>query len=271
MGYPSPPFSENMSPIPSGASPHRGPFGQERSLGYGGVTSDSEALRRMSLETARIFEAMLGRIQQVASSLVRNVEDSDRDAEVQAILRACRQGTDVTQKLAALGLRTPSRAIPLDLGGFIRGLDMGAAVPEEILYCEDFPEIPCRLMGDPDQLGQALRALVSNAVGALKDADRGSPGVIWVGFERVGGGWIHLQVADNGCGMDAATASRAFQPFFTTRTDPPALGLGLAVAEGFIHQAGGALTLESAPAWGTRVNDWLPVRPTSEPSSTAKV
>ena len=225
----------------------------------------------MARETARIFGAILGRIQQIASNLTRTMDEPGRRADVQAILRACHEGADATQKLAALGLRTPSRAIPLDLGGFIRGLDMGAAVPEEILYCEDFPDIPCRVVADPDQLGQAFRALVANAVGALKDADRGSPGVIWVGLERVGAGWIHLQVADNGCGMDASTASRAFQPFFTTRIDPPALGLGLAVAEGFIHQAGGALTLESAPAWGTRVNAWLPVRPTSEPSSTAKV
>jgi signal transduction histidine kinase len=225
----------------------------------------------MSWQTAGIFEAILGRIQQVASTLMRTMDEPDRKAEVQAIVRACHEGTDVTQKLTALSLRTPPRAIPLDLGGFIRGLDMGAAVPEEILYCEDFPEIPCRVVADPDQLGQAFRALVSNAVGALKDADPGSPGVIWVGLERVGAGWIHLQVADNGCGMDASTASRAFQPFFTTRTDPPALGLGLAVAEGFIHQAGGAVTLESAPAWGTRVNAWLPLRPTSEPSSAAKV
>lgn len=274
MGFPPRPFSENMSPIPPRASPHRGPSGQDRSLGYGGLTSDSEAIQRISGESARIFDAILGRIQEVASNLMRDLDDPAPRAELQAIVRACHQGSDVTQKLGGLSLRGPRRPTVLDLAGFIVGLDMGTAVPEEILYCEDFPGIPCRIMADPGQMEQVLRALVSNAVDALKDADPGTPGVIWVGLERIGGmvkdgeqrvGWIHLQVADNGCGMDPATASRAFAPFFTTKTDPPGLGLGLAVAEGFIHQAGGALTLESAPAWGTRVNVWLPVSPASEP------
>ena len=238
------------------------------------MTSDSEAIQRISGESARIFDAILGRIHEVASNLMRYLDDPAPRAEVQAIVRACHQGADVAQQLGALGLRAPGRPMVLDLVDLIGGLDMGTAVPEEILYCEDFPGIPCRVMADPGQMEQVLRALLSNAVDALKDAAPGTPGVIWVGLERIGGmvkdgeqrvGWIHLQVADNGCGMDPATASRAFAPFFTTKTDPPRLGLGLPVAEGFIHQAGGALTLESAPAWGTRVNVWLPVSPVSEP------
>lgn len=274
MGLPPRPYSENMSPIPSGASPHRGPPGRERSLGYGGVTSGSEATRRISRESARIFDAILGRIEDRASRLLRDMGgpalEADLEADLEAIVRACHQGTDVAQKLAALSLRTPHRPILVDLADLIRGLDMGSGVPEEILYCEDFPEIPCRVMADPDQLEQALRALVSNAVEALDRTSRGSPGVIWVGLERVSGGWIHLQVADNGRGMDAVTASRAFAPFYTTKTEPPGLGLGLAVAEGFINQAGGALTLESAPAWGTRVNAWLPVSPASDTPAAMK-
>ncbi len=270
MGFPPRPFSENMSPIPPSGSPHRGPTGQGRSLGYGGLTSDSEAIQRISRESARIFDAILGRIQGVASSLIQELDDPAPRAKLQTIVRACHQGTDVAQKLGAISLRDRPQPIVLDLADFILDLDMGAAVPEEILYCQDFPEIPCRVMADPGQMEQVLQALVSNAVDALKDAGPGTPGVIWVGLERIGGmvkdgehrvGWIHLQVADNGWGMDPATASRAFAPFFTTKTDPPGLGLGLAVAEGFIHQTGGAITLESAPAWGTRVNVWLPVSP----------
>ncbi len=279
MGFPPRPFSENMSPIPPRASPHRGPSGQDRSLGYGGLTSNSEAVQRISGESARIFDAILGRIQGVASNLMRNLDDPVPRAELQTIVRACHQGTDVAQKLGAISLRDQPLPTVLDLAEFILDLDMGTVVPEEILYCQDFPEIPCRVMADPGQMEQVVQALVSNAVDALKDAEPGTPGVIWVGLERIGGmvndgekrvGWIHLQVADNGCGMDPATASRAFAPFFTTKTDPPGLGLGLAVAEGFIHQTGGAITLESAPAWGTRVNVWLPVRPVSDAPAKMK-
>lgn len=278
MGFPLRPFSGNMSPIPSGGSPHRGPPGQEHSLGYGGVTSDSEATRRVARESARIFDSILGRIQRVAWKLIRDSDDPATEADLQAIVAACRQGADVTRKLATLSPEAPARPMALDLAGFVRGLTLDTEVPEEILYCEDVPGIPCRVMVDPDRMEQALRALVANGVDALKDAPRGTPGVIWVGLERIAGdrregtegmGWIHLQVADNGRGMDLPTASRALAPFFTTKTDPPGIGLGLSVAEGFIRQAGGALTLESAPAWGTRVNVWLPVSPVSDtPAAT---
>jgi two-component system, cell cycle sensor histidine kinase and response regulator CckA len=270
MGFPPRPYSGNLSPIPSGPSPHGGPPGQERSLGFGGVTSASEATRRVSRESARIFDTILGRIEEVATSLVRDLDDPALGADLQTIVRACHLGTEMAQKLAALGLRTPHRPILLDLADFIRGLELGRGVPEEILYCEDFPDIPCRVLADPGQMEQALRALVANAVDAFEDAPPGHPGVIWVGLERVGRAWIHLQVADNGCGMDAATASRAFAPFFTTKTELPGLGLGLPLAEGFLHQAGGALSLESAPAWGTRVNAWLPVATVSAASPAGR-
>lgn len=274
MGSPPRPFSENMSPIPSGASPHRGFPGQGRSLGYGGVSTYSEVVQRMAGESARVFDDILGRIQGVASDLVGELDDPAPRAELQAIVRACHQGADVAQKLGAISLRERQSTIVLDLADFIPSLDLGNAVPEEVLYYEDFPEIPCRVTADPGQMEQALHALVSNAVDALKDADPGTPGVIWVGLQRIGGRaksgdqrvrWLHLQVADNGCGMDPATASRAFAPFFTTKTDPPGLGLGLAMAEGFIRQAGGTIALESAPGWGTRVNVWLPVSGPGDP------
>lgn len=268
MGLPPRPFSENQSPIPPSPSPHLGPLGPEQALGYGGFSSDSEAVQRIAGESARVFDAILGHIQGVASHLIRELDDEAQRAEMQTIVRFCHEGNDLIRKLGVISLRDRPPSSLLDLTTLLPDLDMGAAVPEEILYCEDFPEVPCRVRTDADRMEQVMRALVANAVDAFSDAETGTPGVIWVGLERIGGriedgdrrvGWIHLQVADNGCGMDPTIASRAFAPFFTTKTDPPGLGLGLTVAEGFIHQAGGTINLESAPGWGTRVNVWLPV------------
>ena len=43
--------------------------------------------------------------------------------------------------------------------------------------------------------------------------------------------YIHIQVKDNGCGMDKETLRQIFDPFFTTKKGGEGTGLGLALAE----------------------------------------
>lgn len=273
MKHPPRPFSENPSPIPLGPP---GPWkipDQDGMLGYGGTTVYSEAIQRLSGESASVLQDLFGQIEKIASELMHDPQRQGSGADLREIIEACDQGTTFARKLSSISLRERQQPIVLDLVDFIRGLEIWRMVPEKILYCENFPRVPCRVMADPDQIEEVLKALVSNATSALDDADSGTAGVIWAGLERISGstlggaqrlGWIHLQVADDGCGMDARTASRAFDPFFTTRGDRPGRGLGLAIAQGFVRQAGGVMTLESAPSWGTRANVWLPVASSSE-------
>jgi CheY-like chemotaxis protein len=68
---------------------------------------------------------------------------------------------------------------------------------------------------------------------------------------------VLLRVEDEGCGMDASTQGRIFEPFFSTRG--PGRGLGLAATIGIVRANGGALALVSRPGRGTRVTVVLPV------------
>jgi len=63
---------------------------------------------------------------------------------------------------------------------------------------------------------------------------------------------LRIVVADNGRGMDQAAASRALDPFFTTR-GTRAVGLGLPLLRHAAEAAGGSLRVASAPGAGTRV------------------
>ena len=70
---------------------------------------------------------------------------------------------------------------------------------------------------------------------------------------------VELTVADNGCGMDAETLSRAFEPFFTTKKSGRGNGLGLATVSSLVKQVGGTTMAESTPGIGTRISVLLPL------------
>lgn len=61
-----------------------------------------------------------------------------------------------------------------------------------------------------------------------------------------------IRIADNGCGMDAETLSRATNPFYTTRTTRK-VGLGLPFLRQNAEQTGGFMKITSRPGEGTEV------------------
>lgn len=73
-------------------------------------------------------------------------------------------------------------------------------------------------------------------------------------------GFVVLSVADTGRGMDAQTAERACEPFFTTK-GARGSGLGLSMVQGFARQSGGDIRITSMPDRGTSVEIWLPCAP----------
>jgi CheY-like chemotaxis protein len=73
------------------------------------------------------------------------------------------------------------------------------------------------------------------------------------------GEYLRVSVADTGVGMDEETASRAIEPFFSTKGIGQGTGLGLSMVHGLAAQLGGGLSIKSKPGSGTRVELWLPV------------
>ena len=70
--------------------------------------------------------------------------------------------------------------------------------------------------------------------------------------EDLAGDRLTIEVRDNGRGMDAETAQRAVDPFYTTRTTRH-VGLGLPLLKAAAERCGGGLTLVSAVDEGTLV------------------
>jgi signal transduction histidine kinase len=71
--------------------------------------------------------------------------------------------------------------------------------------------------------------------------------------------WTAISVTDSGEGISPELNHKVFQPFFSTKTKPDCMGLGLSVALGLIQQLGGAIRLQSKPG-RTTVKVLLPSR-----------
>jgi CheY-like chemotaxis protein len=72
------------------------------------------------------------------------------------------------------------------------------------------------------------------------------------------GNYLRIQITDTGIGMDAATLSKAIEPFFSTKPLGKGTGLGLSMTHGLAVQLGGLLELTSEVGKGTTATLWLP-------------
>ncbi|HSR53689.1 MAG TPA: response regulator, partial [Acidobacteriota bacterium] len=83
------------------------------------------------------------------------------------------------------------------------------------------------------------------------------------------GDYVLVEVRDDGCGMDAETQERAFEPFYTTKGKGKGTGLGLATVYGIVKQSEGFIFLKSAPREGTSFRLYLPPVKGAKPSRPA--
>jgi signal transduction histidine kinase len=111
----------------------------------------------------------------------------------------------------------------------------------------------------PQAIQQVLLNLLRNALDATEAVDEPS---VRVRTARDGDGWVVIEVADNGCGIDAKDMKRVFEPFFTTKPVGKGTGLGLSISYSLVGRHGGSITVASRPGEGTTFRIRLPARQT---------
>ncbi|MBV9412583.1 MAG: sensor histidine kinase KdpD [Acidimicrobiia bacterium] len=119
----------------------------------------------------------------------------------------------------------------------------------------DVPETLPLIDVDPALLERAVANLVENAI---RHAPAGKPVRVIAG--QVGDG-VDLRVIDTGPGIPHEEWDRVFRPFQRLGDNPngAGVGLGLAVAKGFVEAVGGELTVEDTPGGGTTMVVALPI------------
>ena len=136
-------------------------------------------------------------------------------------------------------------------------------------------------LADPTQIHQVLMNLCTNAAHAmdgkgilevrlshvdLSECDLADQSI----FDLKPGPYLRLTVSDTGCGMDAKTMERIFDPYFTTKEVGKGSGMGLAVVNGIVKRHQGAITVQSEPGKGTTFSLYIP-RVDVQPEATIQV
>jgi PAS domain S-box-containing protein len=192
-------------------------------------------------------------------------------ASLEQIDTASVRGRRLVQQILAYSRRQPQELTVRALRPLVTETMalMRSTLPAGVELELEVAESPLPVRADHTQMQQVLMNLCTNAWHALQ----GKGGRVTVGLRAVelaldsperptrlpAGRYAHLRVADDGCGMDAATAARIFEPFFTTKPKGQGTGLGLSVVHGIVASHQGAITVQSSPGAGSTFDVYLPL------------
>jgi signal transduction histidine kinase/CheY-like chemotaxis protein len=187
----------------------------------------------------------------------------------EAAMQGVQRAATLTHRLLAFARQQPLEPEPLDVGRLVSGmLDLlRRTLGESIAIRTDLAAGLWPTRVDANQLENVLLNLAINARDAMPEggtltistANVQPDGSAATGAsEVVPGQYVRVSVADSGHGMTADVIARAFQPFFSTKSQGEGSGLGLAMVHGFVKQAGGHVHVVSEPAQGCLVTLYLP-------------
>jgi len=150
-------------------------------------------------------------------------------------------------------------------------LDLSGLIEESANLMRRGSAVVCRFQlpgdlwlvsADRGQIGQVIENLVLNAIQAMPEGGElliNARNRIVAADEVAGlpaGGYVLIQVKDQGVGIGAEDQERIFDPYFTTKAQGN--GLGLATCYAIVRKHEGALTVRSSPGQGSTFFVFLP-------------
>ncbi len=119
------------------------------------------------------------------------------------------------------------------------------------------------VQGNANQLEQVLVNLLSNAFDSLQSPPKSATdacGQVLITTD-CRDGWVVLEVADTGTGIEESQMARIFDPFFTTKDEGKGRGLGLAVTYAIVREHDGRISARNRPGGGAVLRVELPIAP----------
>lgn len=186
-----------------------------------------------------------------------SLSDEGRLEMVGDLVAQAERAQKIVKNLLDFARESEIRTELLDVAGLLRGTASLAANQIKLSGAKIALEIPENLPpvhGDKQALSQVFLNLLLNALDAV-----GKGGQVTI---AAGGaaepGFVRVDVADDGHGIQPHVLPNIFDPFFTTKSGGKGTGLGLSVSLGIVRQHGGDIRVESLPGKGSTFTVLLP-------------
>ena len=193
--------------------------------------------------------------------------DSPALAPVRNIERSALRAAELTRQMLAYAGKADLFVQPIDVSQLVQEMGhlLAVSVSKKVTLEYDCPEGLRPIEADATRVRQVVMNLITNASEAIaEDAGRitirtgmtSAEGVDLPDSSTPADRFVFVEVADTGCGMDAPTKTRIFDPFFTKKA--AGRGLGLAAVLGIVRSHGGAVHVDSDLGRGTRIRVMFP-------------
>jgi PAS domain S-box-containing protein len=201
-------------------------------------------------------------------------EEMGSEEELQELvadaLSAARDGAELTQRLLTFSRKRTLQPQHVDINACLADVarllrrTLGELIELEIKQDNTIPAI----FVDPAQFESALLNLAINARDAMPTGGTLNietsttcidPDEAPQSLALQPGTYVKISVSDTGIGMSPENATRAIEPFYTTKTNAKGSGLGLSMVYGFAKESGGEFLLRSALDKGTTASLFLPI------------
>lgn len=232
-----------------------------------------DAIRRLALGAAHDFNNALTAI--VGSAEIGLVDHPEGQVgeRFQAILNSALAAAELTARLQSIGSLKPLAPVPLRMLELAASAQVAAeSVGEGRSVSSTVPPDPgLRVAADRAALEMVIASLLRNAREAA-----GPDGTVRMATKLVtlsgsgdlaDGRYVEMAVTDSGEGIDPEVRHRMFEPYFSTRTGRPGLGLSQAIS--VIERLGGHFIVseEGPTTVSFRLPIEEPVQTTPEPAA----
>lgn len=224
-----------------------------------------EALGRLTGGIAHDFNNLMQTLTTGLQLMLFSATDIRIRNTVEACQRAVARAAELTRQLMVFGRVQDAHLATVDLNRRMEEIKplLVGGLRSDISLQVDVPNLLWPVTIDPTQFELALLNVVINARDAMPNG-----GSLIIRIENrtlrdseddlADGDYVAIAIIDSGTGMTQELASKALDPFFTTKPVGEGSGLGLPQAYGFARQMGGNLTIHSQVDRGTTITIYLP-------------
>lgn len=230
-------------------------------------TQKEDGIGRLAGGVAHDFNNLLTSILGFASLIERHLPPSSPGARfLEELVLSTQRGAALTHQLLAFARQKVVSPEVVNLNEIVRKMRgmLEPLIGEDVRLVLDLRSKNSRVKVDVGSMEQVVLNLAVNARDAMPrggtlrittedvELDKaqglaGQPSQVEI-----------MKISDTGVGMTPEVLEQAFEPFFTTKPTGASTGLGLSMCQGIIRQAGGHITVSSAPGQGSTFEIHLP-------------